>query len=125
MCIKRVVIVMFVMMLAVVFLPIDQAWAQAAEQDSTGAVVEDIEGEDREVVFTETITAEPARPLIQFTRNRPNVSFSEVKVGQSSRSFFPELRLGSEMEVSAPSIDINVLFPDIIPLTTPQALWPN
>ena len=116
MCKYRVIIGMAILTLVVALLPVDQASAQTAEQDTSGAAqVEDIEGEDREVVFTEAITAEPARPLIQFTNNRPNVSFSEVRVGRSSRTFYPELRLGSEMEVGSPAIDILVLFPGIIP----------
>jgi len=42
---------------AVVILPVNKLWAQAAEQDTTAAAVEDIDGEDREVRFTEAITA--------------------------------------------------------------------
>lgn len=121
---NRVVIGMLFLMLSIVIIPIDQARGQAADQDTTGAAVEDIEGEDREVIFTEAITAEPARPLIQFTQNRPNASFSEVKVGQSTRSFFPVIRLGSEMEVSSPIVDILMLFPNVIP-PPPKAEWHN
>ena len=87
----------------------------AAVQDNNAAQVEEVAGDQREVTLTEAITAEPARPLIQFTHNRPRVSFREVRVGPSSRTFFSELRKGSQMEVGSPVIDILVLFPGIIP----------
>ena len=69
-----------------------QVSAQTADQDSSGAdqaEVGDIEGEAT-TNFEFTIMVDPARPLIQFTNNRPAVSFSEVRVGPSSRSFYPE-----------------------------------
>ena len=95
---------------------VDGAYAQTSSQDEDRAAADDaVEGEEREVTLTEAITAEPARPLIQFTHNRPGVSFKEVRVGPSSRTFYPELRKGSEMEVGSPVIDILVLFPGILP----------
>ena len=92
-----------------------QATAPQQDTEAISAQVGEIEGESREAILMDAITAEPARPLIQFTNNRPSVSFSKVRVGPSSRTFYPELRLGSEMEVSSPAIDILVLFPGIIP----------
>ena len=106
-----------IFLIAAVTSSTQQTWAQATAPDSaqTAAQVGDVEGEDREAILRAPITAEPARPLIQFTNTRPNVSFTEVRVGPSSRTFYPELRLGSEMEVGSPAIDILVLFPGIIP----------
>lgn len=102
---------MFVVMM---LLSVDGAYAQS-QADTSPAAVDEVEGEEREVTLTEAITAEPARPLIQFTHNRPGVSFKELRVGPSSRTFYPELRKGSEMEVGSPVIDILVLFPGILP----------
>ena len=108
-------VAMFAVMM--LLLSVDGAYAQTSSQEDEdrAAAVDEVEGEEREVTLTEAITAEPARPLIQFTHNRPGVSFKEVRVGPSSRTFYPELRRGNEMEVGSPVIDILVLFPGILP----------
>lgn len=113
----RQILALSVFMTAVTAVSVQSANAQTSAQDSTQstAQVGEVEGEDREAILMAPITAEPARPLIQFTNTRPKVSFTEVRVGPSSRTFYPELRLGSEMEVGSPAIDILVLFPGIIP----------
>lgn len=84
-------------------------------QPAPGAAVENIQGEGREVELEAAITAEPARPLIQFTYSRPSVNFSETAIGITTRSFYPELRKSSDMEISSPVIDIVGLFPGLVP----------
>lgn len=84
-------------------------------QPAPGAAVESIQGEGREVELEAAITAEPARPLIQFTYSRPSVNFSETATGITTRSFYAELRKNSDMEISSPVIDIIGLFPGLMP----------
>lgn len=117
---RMIIINAAIFMIIILVHSIKIGYAQTAIQDTSSsrsaqAKVEAIQGEEREVTLTEAITAEPARPLIQFTHNRPRVTFTEVRIGPASRSFYPELRKGSEMEVGAPTIDILVLFPGILP----------
>lgn len=96
------------------------AWAQQAQtparQDTSAASaqVDQIIGEEREVVFEEAITAQPARPLIQFSHVRPAVNFSDVRVGPSARGFMTELRKGHGAQIESPVIDIWEMFPRIV-----------
>jgi hypothetical protein len=102
--------------LALCFLP-GRVCAQTAEEDEQQqrGQVEGVEGEAREVELEAAITAEPARPLIQFTYSRPGVNFSDVSIIPSTRSFYPELRRGTGMEVGSPVIDLLGLFPGLLP----------
>lgn len=93
-----------------------QAQTEEDQQEAPAdAAVEGVEGEEREVELEAAITAEPARPLIQFTYSRPDVNFSDITVGQRTRNFFTELRKGSSMEVGPPVLDLLGLFPGLIP----------
>ncbi len=97
----------------------DQVQAQTQTEDDQqppgDAAVEGVEGEDREVQLEAAITAEPARPLIQFTYSRSDVNFTDITIGQRTRNFFTELRKGSSMEVGPPVLDLLGLFPGLIP----------
>ncbi|MBM3263551.1 MAG: hypothetical protein FJY97_09045 [candidate division Zixibacteria bacterium] len=93
----------------------ERARPQTQQPARPGAAVEAVQGEGREVTLEAAITAEPARPLIQFTYSRPLVNFSEAVIGFRIRSFYPELRKTTDMEVSSPVIDIVSLFPGLIP----------
>lgn len=80
---------------------------------SSSVQIDQAGGAEREVVLEEAITAQPARPLIQFQRLRSRVSFSEVRIGPTARSFFPELLKGSGVELNALQVDVIGLFPDL------------
>ena len=92
-----------------------QAQTEDDQQQPDNAAVEGVEGEEREVELEAPITAEPARPLIQFTYSRPMVNFPDITVGQRTRDFFSELRKGSSMEVGPPVLDLLGLFPGLMP----------
>lgn len=79
------------------------------------AAVDSIKGESREVELEAAITGEPARPLIQYTYSRPAVTFADNLKSFPQRSFYDELRQGTDMEISSPVIDILRLFPGILP----------
>ncbi len=68
-------------------------------------------GVSRPVELEAAITGEPARPLIQYTYSRPAINFSTSTTSVAQRSFYPELRKGTTMEVFSPVIDILDLFP--------------
>jgi hypothetical protein len=92
-----------------------QAQTEEDQQPPGDAAIEGVVGEEREVVLEAAITAEPARPLIQFTYSRSKVKFSNIKVGQRTRNFYTELRKGSSMAVGPPVLDLLELFPGLLP----------
>ena len=75
------------------------------------AVVDSAQGVSRPVELEAAITGEPARPLIQYTYSRPAINFTTSAARFTQRSFYPELRKGTTMEVFSPVIDILDLFP--------------
>ena len=88
------------------------AQTEEIQQQPAEAAFEQLEGEERTVELEGAITAEPARPLIQFTYSRPDVRFSGIIVRQRTRNFYTELRKGSSMEVGPPVIEDVLGFPD-------------
>ncbi len=88
------------------------AQTEEVQQQPADAAFEQLEGEERTVELEGAITAEPARPLIQFTYSRPDVLFAGTTVRQRTRNFYTELRKGSSMEVGPPVIDDVLGFPD-------------
>ena len=88
------------------------AQTEEVQQQPADAAFEQLEGEERTVELEGAITAEPARPLIQFTYSRPDVLFVGTTVRQRTRNFYTELRKGSSMEVGPPLIEDVLGFPD-------------
>ena len=81
------------------------------KRPSAAASVDSAQGVSRAVELEAAITGEPARPLIQYTYSRPAINFFTGPGSVTQRSFYPELRKGTTMEVFSPVIDILELFP--------------
>ena len=88
------------------------AQTEEVQQQPADAAFEQLEGEERAVELEGAITAEPARPLIQFSYSRPDVLFADIIIGLRTRNFYTELRKGSSMEVGPPVIDDVLGYPD-------------
>ena len=88
------------------------AQTEEIQQQPAEAAFGQLEGEERTVELEGAITAEPARPLIQFTYSRTDVRFTGIIVRQRTRNFYTELRKGSSMEVGPPLIEDVLGFPD-------------